>query len=102
MTFKDPFSLQKYVTKSSEPLGKRLFQYLMKHWQKEAGGSLTTSESEQCAVNKGDVLSSVAFTAAASHLMALHTDSQQMEFYIKVCIYSIYFVILVHVKCAYI
>ncbi|XP_045119651.1 uncharacterized protein LOC123509425 [Portunus trituberculatus] len=73
----------KYITKSSEPLGKRLFQYLMKHWQKEAGGSRTTSERHQCAVDKGDVLSSNAFTAAASHLMALHTDSQQMEFYIK-------------------
>lgn len=93
MTLKDSFSLQKYITKSSEPLGKRLFQYLMKHWQKEAGDSLTTTDAEQCPVDKEDVLSSDAFIAAATHLMSLLSDSQQMEFYIKVCSYSLSFVV---------
>lgn len=89
-TFKDNFTLQKYVCKTCEPLGKRLFHYLIKHWQKEAADPPSSHKREKCAVDKDNILSSAAFTAASNYLMALHTDSQQMEFYIKVFIYSSY------------
>nr|XP_045613181.1 uncharacterized protein LOC123767536 [Procambarus clarkii] len=62
----------KYVCKASQPLGKRLFQYSITHWQK----------SEQESIP--GVLSKAAFLSSANCLLALMTDSQQLEFYIKV------------------
>ncbi|KAG0711978.1 hypothetical protein GWK47_019461 [Chionoecetes opilio] len=74
----------KYVCKTCEPLGERLFRYLIKHWQHEAADPPTSHGGDQCAADEDNVLSSAAFTAASNYLMALITDSQQLEFYIKV------------------
>lgn len=74
----------KYVCKHSEPLGKRLFQYVLKHFQLEPFVPPgTPNENERCPVNE-NVLSGSAFVEASNYLMSLLTDSQQLEFYIKV------------------
>ncbi|KAG7172107.1 uncharacterized protein LOC121862450 [Homarus americanus] len=74
----------KYVCKANQPLGKRLFHYLITHWQEESPPDPQIGEQETQKENFEDLLSRPAFLSSANYLMGLMTDPQQLEFYIKV------------------
>ncbi|XP_042862530.1 uncharacterized protein LOC122247364 [Penaeus japonicus] len=67
----------KYICKANKPLGHRLFQHLVRHWQEQ-------SNQEQEKSNFGDLLSRSAFLASSHYILGLLSDSEQLEFYIKV------------------
>lgn len=67
----------KYVCKDNQPLGKRLFHYLMTRWQE-------SSEVESENDDLQGLMSKAAFLSSANCLLGLLSDSRQLEFYIKV------------------
>ncbi|KAK3890741.1 hypothetical protein Pcinc_005315 [Petrolisthes cinctipes] len=85
----------KHVCNTHEVFGKRLFNYIAKHW---SGKSTTTPPSSPSHMdgkkkegkekskggNNSPHLSKSTFLAGASHIISLLTDKAQMEFYIKV------------------
>lgn len=73
----------KYVCKANQPLGKRLFYYLITHWQEKTSAK-SQKEDQHTEIIFKDLLSRAAFLSSANYLLGLMTDPQQLEFYIKV------------------